>query len=174
MINPFGYDKSSINLFLKFIYLAVPGLSCSRQDLVLCCCSDTKSCLFVAPWTAACQAYLSFTISQSLLKFMSIELALPSNHLILCHPLLLLPSGSSFLSIQGFFQWVLVLWSGIKPRTPALGAWSFSHWTIREVSAIFLRYCHMSLFYILIMNYQKEKAKKKKKSHLKSHHLTMV
>ena len=48
--------------------------------------------LFAIPWTAACQASLSFTISQSLLKFMSIELVMPSNHLILCHPLLLLPS----------------------------------------------------------------------------------
>ena len=45
--------------------------------------------LFAAPWTAACQASLSFTISQSLLKFMSIESAMPSNHLILHHPLLL-------------------------------------------------------------------------------------
>ena len=43
-------------------------------------------------WTAACQAALSFTISQSLLKPMSIESVMPSNHLILCHPLLLLPS----------------------------------------------------------------------------------
>ena len=42
-------------------------------------------------WTAACQAPLSFTISQSLLKFMSVELMIPSNHLILCRPLLLLP-----------------------------------------------------------------------------------
>ena len=48
--------------------------------------------LFVNPWTAAHQASLSFTISQSLLKLMSIESVMPSNHLILCHPLLLLPS----------------------------------------------------------------------------------
>ena len=48
--------------------------------------------LFVTPWTAAHQASLSITISQSLLKFMSIELVMPSSHLILCHPLLLLPS----------------------------------------------------------------------------------
>ena len=47
--------------------------------------------LFVTPWTAACQASLSLTISQSLPKFMCIELVMPSNHLILCHPLLLLP-----------------------------------------------------------------------------------
>ena len=52
------------------------------------CCSFTKLC--PAAWTAARQASLSFTISQSLLKFMSIESVMPSNHLILCHPLLLL------------------------------------------------------------------------------------
>ena len=48
--------------------------------------------LFVAPWTAAHQASLSFTVSWNLLKLMSIELSVPSNHLILCHALLLLPS----------------------------------------------------------------------------------
>ena len=48
--------------------------------------------LFVAPWTAVCQTSLSFTISQSLHKLMSIELVMPSNHLILCCPLLLWPS----------------------------------------------------------------------------------
>ena len=48
--------------------------------------------LFATPWTAACQASLSFTISWSLLKFMFIESVMPSNHLILCHPLLLLLS----------------------------------------------------------------------------------
>ena len=48
--------------------------------------------LFATPWTAACQTSLSFTISQSLFKLMSIESMMPSNHLILCCPLLLLPS----------------------------------------------------------------------------------
>ena len=48
--------------------------------------------LFATPWTAACQASLSITSSWSLLKLVSIELVIPSNHLILCHPLLLLPS----------------------------------------------------------------------------------
>ena len=48
--------------------------------------------LFVTPWTAAHQASLSITHSWSLLKLMSIESVMPSNHLILCHPLLLLPS----------------------------------------------------------------------------------
>ena len=48
--------------------------------------------LFVTPWTAARQASLSITNSWSLLKLVSIELVMPSNHLILCHPLLFLPS----------------------------------------------------------------------------------
>ena len=55
--------------------------------------------LFVTPWTAAHQAFLSITNSQSLLKLMSIELVLPSNHLILCRPLLL---PSNFPSIRIF------------------------------------------------------------------------
>ena len=55
---------------------------------------------FVAPWTAARQASLSITISWSLLKLMSIELVMPSNHLALCHPRLLLPS--IFPSIRVF------------------------------------------------------------------------
>ena len=56
--------------------------------------SSVLSCvrLFATPWTAACQASLSITKSWSLLKFMSIESVMPSNHLILCHPFLLLPS----------------------------------------------------------------------------------
>ena len=48
--------------------------------------------LFVTPWTAACQASLSFTNSRTLPKLVSIESVMPSNHLILCRPLLLLPS----------------------------------------------------------------------------------
>ena len=55
---------------------------------------------FATPWTATRQASLSFTISQRLPKFMSLELAKPSNHQILCHPLLLLPS--IFPSIRVF------------------------------------------------------------------------
>ena len=55
--------------------------------------------LFVTPWTASCQASLSFTISQSLLKLMSIESVMPSNHLVLYCPLLLLPSIFSSIRI---------------------------------------------------------------------------
>ena len=58
--------------FLSPLALAVQSLSCVR--------------LFATPWTAAHQASLSFTISQSLLKLMSTESVMPSNHFILCHP----------------------------------------------------------------------------------------
>ena len=62
----------------------------------------SRSCvqLFATPWTTAHQAYLSITNSRSLLKIMSIKLVMPSNHLILCRPLLLLPS--IFPSIRVF------------------------------------------------------------------------
>ena len=54
--------------------------------------SVTQSCLFATPWTAAHQAFLSITIPWSLLKLMPTESVMLSNHLILCRPLLLLPS----------------------------------------------------------------------------------
>ena len=70
--------------------------------------------LFSNPWTAACQASLSFTVSWSLLKLMSIESVMPSNHLILCHPFLFQPSifpstgvfsNESVLHIRGPNHW---------------------------------------------------------------------
>ena len=72
---------------------------------------------FVTPWTAACQVSLSIANSWSLLKLMSIELVMPSNHLILCHPLLLLPSV--FPSIRVFSNE-----SVLHSRWPKY--WSFS------------------------------------------------
>ena len=72
---------------------------------------------FATPWTAARQAFLSITNSWSLLKFMSIESVMPSNHLILCRPLLLLPS--IFPSIRVFSNE-----SALHVRWPKY--WSFS------------------------------------------------
>ena len=66
--------------------MVVQSLSCIR--------------LFVTPWTAACQPFLSFTIFWSLLKLMFVKSVIPSNHLILCHFLLLL--SSIFPSIRVF------------------------------------------------------------------------
>ena len=61
-------------------------------DLVSEVKSLSRVRLFATPWTTALQASLSITNSRSLLKLMSIELVMPCNYLILCHPLLLLPS----------------------------------------------------------------------------------
>ena len=66
--------------------------------------------LFVIPWTAACQASLSFTSSWSLLKLMSIESVMSSSHLILCRPLLLLPSifpASGSLPMSWLAFWII-------------------------------------------------------------------
>ena len=85
---------------ILFPAIVVQSLSCVR--------------LFATPWTAARQASLSFTISQSSLKLMSIESVMPSNHLILCRPLLLPPlifpsirvfSSESVLPIRWPMYW---------------------------------------------------------------------
>ena len=85
--NVIGY-KVNIKKPVVFLYIVVVDQSFSRVRI------------FVTPWTAAHQASLSFTISWSLLKLMSTESEMPSNHLILCRPLLLLPS--IFPSIRVF------------------------------------------------------------------------
>ena len=90
-IHPYLYPtptQKALEL-IKFYRFSVQSLSCVW--------------LFVTPWTAACQASLSITNSRSLLKFMSIKSVMPSNHLILCHPLLFLPSV--FLSIRWLKYW---------------------------------------------------------------------
>ena len=84
--------------------------------------------LFATPWTAARQASLSITNSWNLLKFMSIDLVMPSNHLILCHPLLLLPS--IFLSIRVFNV------SALHIRWPKYWSFSFSISPSNEYSGL--------------------------------------
>ena len=98
--------ESSPICFLKWKYnqfSSVQLLSCVR--------------LFATPWTAACQASLFIANSKSLFKLMSIESVMPSNYLILCHPLLLLPS--IFPSIRVFSNE-----SALPIRWPKY--WSFS------------------------------------------------
>ena len=81
--------------------------------------SLSRVLLFATPWTAACQASLSITNSQSLPKLMSIELVMPFNHLILCHPLLLLPPTPP--SIRVFSNE-----SALRMRWPKYWSFSFS------------------------------------------------
>ena len=95
------------------LFVVVQSLSCVQ--------------LFATPWTAAFQASLSFTISRSLLRLMSIESVMPSNHLILCRPLLLLPS--ILPSIRVFSNE-----SALHIRWPKY--WSFSIRTSNEYSGL--------------------------------------
>ena len=85
--------------------------------------------LFVTPWTTACQAFLSITNSQSLLKLMSIQSVMPSNHLILCHPLLLPPS--IFPNIRVFSNE-----SALHIRWPKYWSFSFSLSLSNEYSGL--------------------------------------
>ena len=85
--------------------------------------------LFATPWTAACQASLSITNSKSLLKLISIESVMPSNYLILCHPLLLLPS--IFPSIRVFSSE-----SALHIRWPKYWSFSFSTSPSNECSGL--------------------------------------
>ena len=87
---------------------------------IICHSVQSLSCvwLFATPWTAACQASLSITNCGSLPKHMSIESVMPSNHLIICHPLLLLPS------IFPFPLRVFSNESALRIRWPKY--WSFS------------------------------------------------
>ena len=86
----------SIRACVCVCVLGFPGGTSGKKNLHANQFSGVQSfsCvqLFAVPWTAACQASLSFTISQSLCKLVSIKALMPSNHLILCHPLLCLPS----------------------------------------------------------------------------------
>ena len=99
----------------------IPGFSLVRFTINLLIVVQLLSCvqLFMITWTAACQAPLSFTISWSLLKLMSIDLVILSNHFTLCHPLLHLPSV--FPSIRVFSNE-----SALCTRWPKYWSFSFS------------------------------------------------
>ena len=97
------------------------------QGIYFCCCSLSHVRLFMTPWTAACQASLSIINSPSLLKLMSIELVIPSNHLILCQPLFLLPS--IFPSIRVFSSEL-----ALPIRWPKYWSFSFSTSSCNEYS----------------------------------------
>ena len=94
------------------------------------CYSVTKSCPTLRPWTAGCQASMSFTVSRSLLRLVSIESMMPYNHLILCHPLFLLPS--IFPSIRVFSNE-----SALCIRWPKYSSFSFSISLCNEYSGLF-------------------------------------
>ena len=132
-------------LWLLFLSLALTSIILPSQNLrmTLWCflfffhqlllfnSVQSLSCvqLFATPWTTACQASLSTAISWNLFKLMSIESVMPSNDLILCHPLLLLPS--ILLSIRVFSNE-----SVLRIRWPKYWSFSFSNSLSNEYSGL--------------------------------------
>ena len=104
------------------------------------CCSVCKSCLTATPGTAVCQASLSFTISLSLLKFMSIESVMPSNYLILCHPLHLLLSIFPSIRVSSSESALCIRW-------PKYWSFNFSISPSNEYSGLIL--CRIDWFDLL-------------------------
>ena len=94
---------------------------CKQQYCIRADQSLSHVQLFATPWIAACQASLSITNSQSSLRLMSIDSVMPSSHLILCHPLLLLPPIPP--SIRVFSNE-----STLRMRWPKLGPWIKANW----------------------------------------------
>ena len=106
-------SSDSIRLDRQYTQISNPSVQLSSVQLL----SHVQ--IFVTSWTVACQASLSITNFWSLLKLMYIELVMPSNHLILCHPLLLLPL--IFPSITVFSNE-----SALRIRWPKYWSLSFS------------------------------------------------
>ena len=120
------------SLIMMLNVVAVQSLSCVR--------------LFATQWTAAQQVSLLFTASRSLLKLMSTEpVMMPSNHLICCHPLLLLPS---------IFPSIRLFTSELAPRIQWPKSWSFS---FSWISVSFFLTCSVKLAYseAIWVNYPK-------------------
>ena len=125
-------------------FSSVQSLSCVR--------------LFATPWTAACQAFLSITNTQSLPKLMSIESVMPSNHLILCRPLLLLPSifpsirvfsNESALRIDGQSIGVSAATSVPQMNTQDWSPFGWTGWIILQSKGLLRGFSD-----IIVQNYQ--------------------
>ena len=115
----YTYTQTHIYIYNWLILLYNRNQHNIINNLFCCCSVSSHVWLFMTPWTAARQASLSVTISWSLLKYISIALVMPSSHLILYCPLLLLPSV--FLSIRVFSSD-----SAIHMRWPKHWSFSFS------------------------------------------------
>ena len=119
----FPYHHYKANIGIKWSHVSCLISQCNTKAVLTLHCSllvvvQSLSCvrLFATPWTAALQAPLSSTISRNLLKLMSIESVMPSHHLIICHPLLILPS--IFPSIRFLNTWK-------NPQSEAAWVWGF-------------------------------------------------
>ena len=127
------FGSSPPTLFQTFLMLysfsSPSGMPLIHTLCLFCCCSVSHVWLFVTLRTAAHQAFLSFTISWSLLTLMSIELVMPSNHLVLCRPLHLL--SAIFPSIRVFSNE-----SALCIRWPKCWSFSFSISSSNEYSGL--------------------------------------
>ena len=132
---------------IVWVYSGFPILFHSSVCQSVCwyfCCLVVKSCLILCdPMATSYQASLSFAISQSLLKLMSIESVMPSNYLFLCHPLLLLQSFPALGSFP-MTEWIL----GI--RWPKYWSFSFSISPSNEYSGLisFSKYASITVLYM--------------------------
>ena len=127
-----NWAKFCWNKWIKTICIALgdgDGTSVKMGQLSCCCCSVAKNCLFGNSWTVAHQALLFSTVSQSLLRFMSIDSVMLSHHLILCCPLLLL--SSIFPSVDVFSSEL-----ALHVRWPKYYSFSFSISTSNEYSGL--------------------------------------
>ena len=124
-LTPVGNSKSAFALFVKVCFLSVLSIVLWLDSVQF---SHWSVQLFATPWTTAHQASLSITNSQNLLKLMSIESVMPSNHLILCCPLL--PS-SIFPRIRVFCNG-----SVLRIRWPKYWSFSFSISPSNEYSGL--------------------------------------
>ena len=109
----------AFTVYINFVIIYSNGISTASNNQNQSMQALSHVWLFVTPWTTALQASLSITNSRSLLKLMSITLVMPSNHIILCHPLLFSPS--IFLSIRVFSSE-----SALCIRWPTYWSFSFS------------------------------------------------
>ena len=120
-------------MVLIFLMLDLQGHGCESSPqglfIILLLFSLQVMSSSATPWTAACQTPRSFTVSQGLPRFMAIELVTPSNHLILCYSLLLLPS--IFPSIRVFSNE-----SALPIRWPKYWSFSFSISPFNEYSQL--------------------------------------
>ena len=138
------------------VYLHFSLNNCHKIDMTYIQFHSVQSInhiqVFVTPWTAACQASLPITNSQSLLKLMSIESMMPSNHLILCRPLLLLPSILPSISPVQFLshvQFFVTAWTvGCQASLTITNSWSLLK--LMSIDSVML-YNHLILCHPLLL-----------------------
>ena len=126
-------EFKKLNRYLHLVACCSWGLLIPFLSLALVVQSLSRVSLFATPWTATCQSFLSFTITWSLLKLTPIESVMPSNHLILCGPLLLLPSIFSSIRVFSNESALCIRWPkdwsfgfSISPSNEYSGLISFS------------------------------------------------